>query len=426
MKLFGKKFALVLALIAVFALAGSALAANTYYVASGGNDTNNSGTSADAAFATVAHAIETAAAGDVINVGPGRFEVKNITLNKVLEIVGAGADGTDEEKTTFYAELSGTNGNKSMIMISGDNLGGTKISGVCFEIISTNSVARSENDVAISYRASGTEDNNIVITECAFVGKASSAETETSAIAISSTTGGFLTFSNNTLDNLKYGMYFNQINDVDIIGNVITNTQYNAINIAADSETRKCYGITITDNTMSNIATNDWYTEEYSSGVRIGDYGTSIDNHVSNNEINMADSSRQEFALYGTNVPTQCAQVATLDGHKIYFATLTEAIQSEKTVDNSTITLLTAPTEEDAKVVIDKNVTIDRTKAPDYTPNLGEGAEIVENEDGTITIVQPSPEPTPETSGSGGGGCSAGFGALALLAAVPLMFRRKR
>ena len=32
---------------------------------------------------------------------------------------------------------------------------------------------------------------------------------------------------------------------------------------------------------------------------------------------------------------------------------------------------------------------------------------------------------TPTHSG-GGGGCSAGFGALALLAAVPLMFRRKK
>ena len=30
------------------------------------------------------------------------------------------------------------------------------------------------------------------------------------------------------------------------------------------------------------------------------------------------------------------------------------------------------------------------------------------------------------TGGGGGGGCSAGFGALALLAAVPLFFRRKK
>ena len=41
--------------------------------------------------------------------------------------------------------------------------------------------------------------------------------------------------------------------------------------------------------------------------------------------------------------------------------------------------------------------------------------------------TEPAPEPEPTPSGGGGsGGCSAGFGALALLAAVPLFARRKK
>ncbi|HIR16938.1 MAG TPA: SYNERG-CTERM sorting domain-containing protein [Candidatus Caccocola faecigallinarum] len=43
----------------------------------------------------------------------------------------------------------------------------------------------------------------------------------------------------------------------------------------------------------------------------------------------------------------------------------------------------------------------------------------------TIAAVT-KPAPAPSESGSGGGGCSAGFGALALLAAVPLFARRKK
>lgn len=37
-----------------------------------------------------------------------------------------------------------------------------------------------------------------------------------------------------------------------------------------------------------------------------------------------------------------------------------------------------------------------------------------------------APQPTPSGGGGGGGGCSAGFGALALLAVVPLLARRKK
>ena len=42
------------------------------------------------------------------------------------------------------------------------------------------------------------------------------------------------------------------------------------------------------------------------------------------------------------------------------------------------------------------------------------------------TEPAPEPEPTPSGGGGSGGGCSAGWGALALLAIVPLFARRKK
>ncbi|OUO95260.1 Synerg-CTERM sorting domain-containing protein [Cloacibacillus sp. An23] len=53
----------------------------------------------------------------------------------------------------------------------------------------------------------------------------------------------------------------------------------------------------------------------------------------------------------------------------------------------------------------------------------------------TVTAAETGPEPTPEpepepetpqSSGGGGGGCSAGFGALALFALIPLVLRKKK
>ena len=54
MKLFGKKFALVLALIAVFAMAGSALAEDIYVAENGTGD----GTSLETAYDSVKDAVE--------------------------------------------------------------------------------------------------------------------------------------------------------------------------------------------------------------------------------------------------------------------------------------------------------------------------------------------------------------------------------
>lgn len=233
---------------------------------------------------------------------------------------------------------------------------------------------------------------------------------------------------------MKHGFFFNTVGGVEITNNTISNTTHNGININ-NTYVEANGDIVISDNTLSNIATATGQAEGEDMGIYVGDNDATL--NVTDNEINMA--LNQEKALSDTVKGTQVAQVTITDADRnernIYHSTLTEAVQSEKTADGSTVTLLAQPTTEDANVKIEKNVTFAIPKEITYEPVVDEGVEVVENEDGTITIVQPSPEPTPEPTpepapkpshSSGGGGCSAGFGALALLAAVPLMFRRKK
>lgn len=67
------------------------------------------------------------------------------------------------------------------------------------------------------------------------------------------------------------------------------------------------------------------------------------------------------------------------------------------------------------------NTDITQLRDGAFTENLN----ISKDADGNYVISLPEPEPsTPQHSG--GGGCSAGFGALALLAAVPLLRMRKK
>lgn len=69
------------------------------------------------------------------------------------------------------------------------------------------------------------------------------------------------------------------------------------------------------------------------------------------------------------------------------------------------------------------NTDITQLRDGAFTENLN----ISKDADGNYVISSPEPEPsTPQHSGGGGGGCSAGFGALALLAVVPLLRMRKK
>ena len=435
MNLFGKKFALVLALIAVLAMAGSALAVETIYVDAASTAESPSGT-ADAPYKTINEAVTNAQSGAVIKVAAGEYHFDEpLVINKPLELIG------DDNGGTKFTAILGDRGSAEgqflgnhMIQLDG-NIPGAVISNIIFEVTTEKS---SDMDMAIIYIAGGgTVEDKIRIENCTFIGNAKTEGEATSVIAVLTPTfqgPANIVLNNNTVDNMKHGFFFNTVGGVEITNNTISNTTHNGININ-NTYVEANGDIVISDNTLSNIATATGQAEGEDMGIYVGDNDATL--NVTDNEINMA--LNQEKALSDTVKGTQVAQVTITDADRnernIYHSTLTEAVQSEKTADGSTVTLLAQPTTEDANVKIEKNVTFAIPKEITYEPVVDEGVEVVENEDGTITIVQPSPEPTPEPTpepapkpshSSGGGGCSAGFGALALLAAVPLMFRRKK
>lgn len=396
MKLFGKKFALVLALIAVFAMTGSALAAEIIVSETTGGQQNQS-------YSTVADAVEYAVAGATITIPAGEYKVENVQIDKPLKLIGA---GSGEGGTVFKATLD----SKGYMLILGDrretgeDISGTEISGISFELS-----AAVKDSAVIYYTGQGTAEEPVTIQNCSFSGiVGQGGSNQAIAILTPYSDAGYLVVTNNTVTDTKYAFYFNSLSNATIENNAINNTLYNAINIANTNTSYPCSNVTISNNTMTNISTAENYNEPlYASGINVGTENPTTGINVTDNVINMADG-KQGLALNGDSIK-KGAQVTTPDGNNVYFSTLTEAVQSDKTAANSTITLLSEPTDEEKNLEIGNGIKITNAADYDYEPNYVETAPTA-----------------PAHSGGGGGGCSAGFGALALLAAVPLIFRRKK
>lgn len=390
MKLFGKKFALVLALIAVFVMTGSALAAEITVSATTDGGENKT-------YSTVADAVKNAADGATITIPAEEYEVENVQIDKPLKLIGA---GSGEGGTVFKATLD----SKGYMLILGDrretgeDISGTEISGISFEFS-----AAVKDSAVIYYTGKGTAEEPVTIQNCSFSGIAGrDGSNQAIAILTPYSDAGDLVVTNNTVTDTKYAFYFNSLSNATIENNAINNTLYNAINIANTNTSYPCSHVTISNNTMTNISTENYNEPLYASGINVG--GQPDGFNVTDNTINMA-TGKQYLALNGDSIK-KGAQVTTPDGNNVYFSTLTEAVQSNKTAANSTITLLSEPTDEEKNLEIGNGIKITNAADYDYEPNYVETA--------------------PAHSGGGGGGCSAGFGALALLAAVPLIFRRKK
>lgn len=439
MKVLKRKLALVLALIAVLAMCGSALAQDIY-VAEGSREGDGS---LETPFGTIREAILAADKDDVINIEAGRYEVLGIEITKPLTLKGAGA-----EDTIFYGTLENSWFDKMLTIGSagtwGQDMQNTRITDIGFECTTTSGDVM--DAVMIYITGKGAPGSEIIIENCNFTGLAQTDGDATAAMAILTPYGGGdnspsdVIIRNNTVKNVKHGIFLNDITNVSITDNNIDTTIQNGINI---NNGPACSGITISGNTLTNISTTtktEGILPGEDLGINIADEATNFT--VTDNGINMSEG-KQDKALSDTI--TQVAHVTTPDEQHIYFSTLKEAVESEKTADGSKITLLSQPDTEDKNVPINSNLTI-YPGDYDYTPVVGDGVEIVENEDGSFSIVVSEPvspdvpekptspdipeEPTspdvPPSSGGSGGGCSAGFGALALLAAVPMLFRRKK
>ena len=227
-------------------------------------------------YGTIQAAVNAASDNGVITIMPGTHTLadnETITINKQLTIKGDGVSST--------VVGSGSSAGHSLFNFGAGSEGSTLKD---FEIDYTGTTS----DCAAVYFNGGFTnlEKATTIENVDFIG-ANSLDTIGQEIGILSTyiTGGNITIENCDFYNFKYAMYFNSVNGLTVTGNTIDGTKYNAINIAGDSSAKPCTGISISGNTLRNICSGEYYTEEYSSGIRIGVNATDV--HVTNNSITM-------------------------------------------------------------------------------------------------------------------------------------------
>lgn len=271
-------------------------------------------------YTSLQAAVAAANDGDTITVSAGTHTLSaKLVIGKRITLVGEN-DITDANHTVIKGTGSYDYENGLITLAPGSQ--GTLISDL--EIVYSSPYKQSSAIYFTGGINGGSENNKTIIRDC-IIKSDSGTETDW-PIGIQSTraTADYVDITNCVLMNLKYGMYFNQLNHASITGNTITNTRYNAINIAADSEAYPCANIVISGNTLSGISKANYSNDEYSSGIRIGFYRSNIT--VENNSISMLNN---KLPIYYDGD----AQI----GSKVYL-TLADAVAAAQNGD--TITLL--------------------------------------------------------------------------------------
>ncbi len=137
----------------------------TYFVSSGGND-GADGRSTASAWKTIQYAVDTAPTGSRIEIAAGNYS-ENVSINKVLTLVGAG-NGADVASATHLTAPTPNAGSGLALNGSGNNdteslsISGLRISGFNYGAAFTGQYIRLENltirDTSVALRVSSTGD----------------------------------------------------------------------------------------------------------------------------------------------------------------------------------------------------------------------------------------------------------------------------
>lgn len=233
------------------------------------------------AYSTLADAVAAAVDGDTITLGAGTFEVdKPIVLDKKVTIQGSG------EHTVIQSKYKQDYGNGLFTFTGGSE--GSTLKDVTIEFVEGGGTGAQQS--AVYFDGTFGKDETTTIENVHFIGgKDEDSSDNWASLAISSTytEGGNVTISGCEIKNFKYGMYFNGIDGLNITGNKIDGTKYNAINIAGDGDV-PCNNITIKDNTLDNISAGNYENDIYASGIRVGLNAANVS--LENNDITMASN----------------------------------------------------------------------------------------------------------------------------------------
>lgn len=273
-------------------------------------------------------AIDNAKDGDTLHLTTGEYTLDDnvcMILNKKLTISGEGSG------TIVKGSSSVDYGNGLFTFTAGSE-------GSVLENMTIKYTATGAQTSAVYFNGNfaGTEANPTTIRNVDFQGS-DSLETIGKEMAITSTylpnDKGSLHISDCSFKNFAYAMYFNNISDLTVEGCVIDGTKYNAINIAADSDSYKSKDITLTGNTLTNISYANYEDDAYSSGIRLGE-NISDDPVVTDNNITMLNNKKP--ILVEESTPDAAKYVVLYkDGNTVIGQIIVDAGES--------ITLPTAP-----------------------------------------------------------------------------------
>lgn len=273
-------------------------------------------------------AIENAKDGDTLHLQAGTYTLADnvcMILDKKLTISGEGSE------TIIKGSSSVDYGNGLFTFTAGSE-------GSVLENMTIKYTATGAQTSAVYFNGNfaGTEANPTTIRNVDFQGS-DSLETIGKEMAITSTylpnDKGSLHISDCSFKNFAYAMYFNNISYLTVEGCVIDGTKYNAINIAADSDSYESKDITLTGNTLTNISYANYEDDAYSSGIRFGE-NISDDPVVTDNNITMLNNKKP--ILVEESTPGTAKYVVLYkDGNTVIGQIIVDAGES--------ITLPTAP-----------------------------------------------------------------------------------
>ena len=264
-------------------------------------------------------ALESAAEGATITLGQD-FSVEagpenNFTLSKPVTINGNGHTITrafNEVSTDGYGDY------EAVFVITS--------AGVTIQNVTLAGLDKGQKDEAGIYISrNGTETSEITISACKFIGaETAAAPSGGTGIISSGNSSAYLTVTDCQFTNLKYGMYFNGISQAAITGNQIDGTKYTGIYLEGSN-------VTIEDNVLTNIASENYDNAAYASGIYVGNSSDSSSITINENKITL-----HENVTHG--VPVVNAKVAKVG--ETEYATIQEALNAIGESSSLTVTLL--------------------------------------------------------------------------------------
>ena len=234
------------------------------------------------------------------------------------------------------------------------------------------------DDSAIYINANGEADAPIIIENCSFIGGDSPDNSGVTGILSTYNVADYVNVNGCTFNNLKYATYFNDISNATISDNKVDGTKYTGIYLEPSKN------VTVSNNTLTNIATANYSDPAYASGIYAGntdtsDTSASTENIViTGNKVTLSTNNTNGVEV-GTNKVAQIGNVQ--------YETLSAAIQAAQSGD--TVTLIDDVTCDafsiPAGVTLDGNghkITYNSTDA------LANGAFITVNKDANNVTIK--------------------------------------